>query len=405
MSKLPHDPRPDGQTSEAGSSRTLQRAAFAIFLLGLLAGFGSGIRKWLLDKPDWTYFRNYVENPLWETSGPDKMMFGYLPGFRAILTPFVALGAPGYLLFALLNAASCAAVLAIVWRREKAGRNEPWAALWLAICSFVPVIFALQNNQIVAPAVYLALVGLALARRGKWVSGGAAFALGVLVKSLPLPVLGYAVLAGHWRMVVVASAALVLGSLGLAALTDGWQESLRHHRAYPAQVSAQSPLRAIDPETAPKSFGNNRSPGAELVRLARATGVPAFAALHVVLAAGSLVLLSVLTIRGGSHPDLLWPRVAAWLAWVAAAAPFGRYYYLLFLVPALYAAGLHLLARAGRHRGRCLAGLVVFSPALFLVRSPNSGYALLSVALVVASFLRLGAEVGRARRESADLSG
>lgn len=388
-----NEPAPD--PGAPGKPWGFSPAARFVLALGLVAGFGSGIRKWILDKPDWSYFRNYALNPLAETSGPDKMMFGYLPGFRALLTPFATTGAPGFLLFAVLNAASCAAVLILIRRREKAGHAEPLAGMWLAVCSLVPVVFALQNNQIVAPAVYLALIGLALAERGRWSRGGAVFALGVLMKSLPLPLLGYAVLAGQWRFTVMAVAALVLGSFGLATLTDGWKESLRHHRAYPAQVSAQNPLRAVDPATAPESFGNNRSPGAEIVRLARAVGQPRLAWAHVLLAAGSLVILSLLTLRGGAHPDLAWPRLAAWLAWVAAAAPFGRYYYLLFLVPAFYAVGLHLLSRCGRHRKVCFAGLTVVSLALLITRSPNQGYAIFSVAMLTAAILRLAAETNR----------
>lgn len=254
----------------------------------------------------------------------------------------------------------------------------------------MPVLFALQNNQIVAPAVYLSMLALTLAERGKEKSAGAWFALGVLLKSLPLPILAFPLLMRRWRMVATACLALGLGSLGLATWTDGWAQSLKHHLAYPAQVLAQSPARAADPTvTPPRSFHHNRSPGAELTRLARATGIKAIAFLHPVFVLGTLALLAVLTVHGGTGSHLFWPRLTAWFAWVAAAAPFGRYYYLLFLLPAIYTAGCWALEKSGKDRSLCLAGLAAACALTLLTRSPNPSYTLFSVSLLAFSLTRL----------------
>jgi hypothetical protein len=307
-----------------------------------------------------------------------------------LLTPFVRTEPAGYFLFAVLNAACCAGVLRMIHLRESRGRGDPDRLLWLAIAAVVPVLFALQNNQIVAPAVYLSMLAFTLAERGKEKSAGLWFALGVLLKSLPLPMLAFPLLLRRWRMVATACLALGLGSLGLATWTDGWEQSLKHHLAYPAQVVAQSPTRAADPgKKAPRSFHHNRSPGAELTRLARATGIKAFAFLHPVFVLGTLAILAWLTLRGGAAAAFFWPRVTAWFAWVAAAAPFGRYYYLLFLLPAIYAAGWLALEKWETHRSLCLAGLALACALTLLTRSPNPSYTVLSVSMLAFSLVRL----------------
>jgi hypothetical protein len=348
-----------------------------------------GTRKWMQHQPEWSYYENFVEKPLVETSGPQKAMFGYLPGCRAVLAVFVKTQPMGYFVFAAFNAACCVGVLRMVCKRQVDSAGEPRAGLWLALCSAVPIVFALQNNQLVAPAVYLSMLAMTLAERGKEKSAGALFALGVMLKTLPLPMLLFALVARRWRLVVVAGLLLGLGSLALTAWTDGWRESVDGHLRYPAQVAAQSPALALDPETIPRSFHHNRSPGAELTRLARATGVPAVAWLHPLLAVLTLAGLVVLSLRGGAAAHLLWPRLTAWLAWVACAAPFGRYYYLLFLVPALYAAGLWAMQRAGTRRNACLAVLGVLSILMILTRSPNPSYALLSTTMLAFSMWSL----------------
>lgn len=358
--------------------------------IAILAGFSSGVRKWMLDKPEWSYFSNYVVKPLDETNGPEKAMFGYFPGCRALLTGFVRTEPVGYFLFAALNAACCIGVLRMIYLHEARGRGDPARLLWLAIAAIVPVFFALQNNQIIAPAVYLSMLALALTGSGKAKTAGALFALGVLLKSLPLPMLAFPLLLKRWRMVATACLALGFGSVGLATWTDGWEQSLKHHLAYPAQVLAQSPSKAADPaQKAPRSFHHNRSPGAELTRLARATGIKAIAFLHPVFVLGTLAFLSFLTVRSGGTARLFWPSLTAWFAWVAAAAPFGRYYYLLFLLPAMFAAGWWVLEKCGKNRGLCLASLGLGCALTILTRSPNPSYTLLSVSMLALSLVRL----------------
>ena len=373
--------------------------AVVLIVCALTVGMVMGTRKWMQHQPEWAYYENYVKKPLVETSGPQKGMFGYLPGCRAVLSVFVTTQPLGYFVFAVFNAGCCLGVVRMVYKRQVDGAGEPRAGLWLALCSAVPIVFALQNNQLVAPAVYLSMLAMTMATRGKEKSAGLLFALGVLLKTLPLPMLMFALVARRWRMVVVAGLSLGLGSLLLAAWTDGWRESVDSHLRYPAQVAAQSPVLALKPETTPRSFHHNRSPGAELARLARATGVPAVAWLHPVLAVLSLAGLVVLSVRGGAAAHLFWPRLTAWLAWVACAAPFGRYYYLLFLVPAIHAAGLWVLARAGTRRNACLAVLGVLSMLMILTRSPNPSYALLSTTMLAFSMWSLH---GMVRKSAAD---
>ncbi|MFM7182953.1 MAG: glycosyltransferase family 87 protein [Verrucomicrobiales bacterium] len=399
---------PTSETTSTALARRLNLWAAVLLAITFLAGFGSGVRKWMQDppKPEWSYYSNYVVKPLEETNGPEKAMFGYFPGCRAILTIFVRTEPVGYFLFAALNAACCAGVLRMIYLRESRGRDDPAGLLWLGIAAVVPVLFALQNNQLVAPAVYLSMLAFTLAERGKEKTAGLWFALGVLLKSLPLPMLAFPLLIGRWRMVATACLALGLGSLGLATWTDGWQQSLKHHLAYPAQVLAQSPSKAADPsEKAPRSFHHNRSPGAELTRLARATGIKAVALLHPVFVIGTLAFLAWLTVRGGTNAAFFWPKLTAWFAWVAAAAPFGRYYYLLFLLPAMFSAGWLAVEKSGRHRNLCLAGLAIASALTLLTRSPNPSYALLSVSMLAFSLTQLARMVKSEPRSEAALVG
>ncbi len=136
----------------------LRWLAYALILLGLIAGSAIGFNQFRDGKPEWSYYRVLAEKPLAESTGPEKMLFGYLPGCRAIVMPFVKYEPIGYILFALINVGACAAIMALIRVRfTPVEKRTPATLLWLAAAFSIPAFFTLQNNQMVAPAVLLSL--------------------------------------------------------------------------------------------------------------------------------------------------------------------------------------------------------------------------------------------------------
>jgi hypothetical protein len=73
------------------------------------------------------------------------------------------------------------------------------------------------------------------------------------------------------------------------------------------------------------------------------TGIKYLVWVHSAIVLVSLAVL-VASCLWSPSKTLYWYKVGGWMAWIAYAAPFGRYYYLLFLVPAFYVLGLRAFA-------------------------------------------------------------
>jgi len=367
----------------------MEIAAYGIIALAILAGMLRATGKWVAGKPEWMYYTRLVDQKLLDAMGPDKPIFGYLPGFKALLIPFVATEPAGFFVFLLLNALSCAGTLWLVFTHFTARRGDAVAFLWLALCSAVPVWFVLQNNQLVGPAVFLTLLAFLAMRKGREWSAGLLIALAILVKTLPLPLLAFPLVRRQWRTVMTAMIAAPVLSVALAALTDGLDASVASHIRWPAQVMAQNPEKLIVEKTEPSSFYSNQSASAELIRLASAFDLVQLVWLPKVVAGVSLLILIAFSAKRREEDAVFWSCVAGWFAWVAFAAPFGRYYYLLFIVPAVYRIGLSVFAHFPDGRNLWLVALCIVSLSLLGARGHNPLYALAtSVSLFLHLFLQ-----------------
>lgn len=365
---------------------TVAKWAYGVMALTLIASFVRGLEKWLRDKPEWFYYRKFVELPLVEAVGPDKAIFGYLPGCKALLSPFVLTEPLGYIIFALLNVAACLGILILVHKNYTRPHQPPISLLWLALCTAVPIWFSLQNNQLMAPALFLTLCAFSRLRKGQNIQMGVFMAFAVLLKTLPLAVMMFPLALRRWKAILATGLILGFLSLGLATLTDGFNDSFWMHLSWPNQVSEQNPFNGLDEGSSPKSLGINQSPAAEMVRLIQWSGIYELKYLYWMLVGVSLVGMLALSILPMDSDDIYWSRIGGWLAWVSFSAPFGRYYYLLFLVPAIYQLGLRVMDKSPRWRYLSLTILTILSFSLLGARGGSLFYAF-AVGITIYAYL------------------
>ncbi len=319
----------------------IQVLALALFVAALALGVGRATRKWRHNRSEWCYWRMFVEQPMHEVFGAEKPLYGYLPGAKALFIPFVATGVAGFLAFAVVNAGSCVGIVMLLARRMRLGdgTRSPLAIAWLLLCCSVPSYFAIQNNQVVAPAVFLSLLAFTFLERKHPVLAGCVLAAAALVKTVPVALFLLPLLLRSWLTSLVAVLALIFLSLGLSAATEGVADSVRYHVGWPAQVLAQDPTVSKDEGGPDRSRGVNESPTAEIARLVDATGTKIWVWGFRGILAVSTALLIAASVAAPGNAVGFWHKVAAWMAWVPFASPFGCYYYLLFSAPAWFALG------------------------------------------------------------------
>ncbi len=312
--------------------------ALLLFVSALALGIGRAAQRWRHNRSEWCYWRMFVEQPMQDVFGAEKPLFGYLPGAKALFIPFVRAGAAGFAAFATLNAASCIGVVILLARRVRIdeGERSALALPWLLLCCSVPSYFAIQNNQVVAPAVFLSLAAFALLERKRPVLAGCVLAAAALVKTVPVALFLLPLLLRSWRTSLMAVLALLVLSFGLSAATEGVAGSVRYHLHWPAQVLAQDPAVPQTEGGPERSRGVNESPSAEVARLAEVTGTRVWVWGFRAVLVASTTLLIVVSVAAQGNAPLFWHKVAAWMAWVPVASPFGCYYYLLFAAPAWY---------------------------------------------------------------------
>lgn len=358
---------------EGRLARALSVVAFLPLAVALVAGAIVAVGRWNSGEPEWSYYRTLARLPLAESTGPDEKLFGYLPGARALIAPFVWTEPVGFFAFLAASVASCVGA-AFVLRRARPVRSVAarpgeisasasplerllhdrlLADLWLSCCLCAPIYFALHNNQLVSFGFALALAALARAGRlGGAASGahdaspearadlavGALLAIGALFKTLPILLAGFLFLSGRRRAAFATAGILAALGFSLAAFTDGPRASLDAHLAWIPMVTQQDPTRVLEGDV-PWSFDVNQSALAYAVRLAVAldSDLPVRGARAAGTLAVAVLALATFRARRDRSRDLAF--VAAWMAWIAFAAPFGRYYYLLFCVPTWILAG------------------------------------------------------------------
>lgn len=321
--------------------KSSEHLVYLPFVLGLLAGAIRAINKWADGEPEWSYYRAFVYQTLEKATGPDEKLFGYLPGAKALLTPFVRLEPAGYFVFLILSVASCVGIFILLRKsiqRPHFQSQRLKADFWLSICMAAPTYLAIQNNQIVSFSLFFLLCAFAAARKARHAQAGIFFANACLIKTLPLAASAFLILTGRWRSLFWGLMLLLMLSLGFATWTDGYWASYVHHRNWPEQVTEQNPMEVLEGDV-PFSFDVNQSPTAYIMQLSMAFDISVIAYIWQFVFWMSLCFICVLTLVKKNAENGYWVKAAAWLAWIAFAAPFGRYYYLLFCVPAWYLLG------------------------------------------------------------------
>ncbi len=349
-----------------------------LFATGIAVGAVRGYQKALGSRPEWTFWDQLATQPWESVAGADQPIFGYLPGFAVVLKPFFMLPSPlGLLLFLTINAASCVGILIILrgqfW--NNGGRVHPALALMTAITMY----FSLQNNQVVAPSLLLTLIAYFQILRNQKL-GSIALAVAILVKTLPATFLLLFTLIKRFRLSFLAGVALLALSVLLSALTEGMDVSTHAHLNLLEQFRAQDPNRVLTDGVVPSSLENNTSLSSIVVQLAPYIGnTPAYI-LNLVIFWSTLLLacyLSFTASRRTRNPPLI---LALWLCWTIMAAPFGRYYYLLFLLPAWWL----LWPKAALQRHAVAVTIALWLLALSPLASKSTT---VFVALVVFTFL------------------
>ncbi len=293
----------------------------------------SAIVDGLAGRVDWSYWQTAVAGgPEW-----DRSDLGYLPGFPWLLRPFVLLPRPygniTYVLVALLLAAGTIAAL----RREiLRGSTTPVRStipcmLWLSGAFLV----AIRNNQVTVQMMAVLTIGLILLVRGRTLSGAAVIGLSALLKPITLGMSLYFVFRREWKPALVIGAAPLLASLLLVSLGIGPAASMRKHVDWPLRILA---LQSTDVEAADSPAGTARRANQGPMGVITEAGLR-FDSQSALLLGGGLFFFSILATaaiaNGGRTPsEHRWENLALWLACVTVAAPFGRYYYSVLLVPA-----------------------------------------------------------------------
>ena len=359
-----------------------------VCIVALIAGITIAIKKWSANNPEWVFYRQFVQLPLADATGPDKQIFGYLPGAKGLLAPFVLSEPLGFFVFLMLNAASCVMIFLLIFRNfgyyeeDELGLSR---MAWLSICMAAPTYFALQNNQLVPLSVALLIWAMVYVQRRKELLAGLLLALAALFKTLPIPMFILPLLCRRWKSTIYAFVLTGFLSFGLAAISDGLSSSVHHHLLWPSQVGAQDPELALDKKTEPRAFVSNQSMFAEIVRVDRELNIPAIVSAYKVFFGLTLLLLVALSYLRSPDHRIFWQKTALWMAWIAFAAPFARYYYMLFLVPAWYELGLHrYLPRYSWRR------ILWYAPLLgFCARRPTPIYAIAALVTMLLSFIYL----------------
>ncbi len=305
--------------------------AYGVAVAGVLRAWTKG----MANEPEWAYHRaaasiNFegglsVHNP------------GYLPGFSALMRPFFLLPEGiGLALFIALGLIASFFLFRIVWREcaqldpDMPSTPGAWHFVWFA----APLYFAIQNNQLMTQMMLFIVFGFLLLRAGHWLWGVGALSLAVVIKTFPITLGLYLLLARRWRDAVLLGICAVSATVLLGSMVYGFQDSLNLHLAWPGKVGGQEPANLLRGDV-PHFFGDNMSVAAWIVRGAPWIGSTTALITRYFLFWASLIATVWTLLRSRSSRGLHWDDLSLWLAWIVFASPFGRYYYAVMLLPAL----------------------------------------------------------------------
>ena len=149
---------------------------------------------------------------------------------------------------------------------------------------------------------------------------------------IPIKFFGYLILTKRYLAACLSGILLLLLSLGLSSLAFGVDESVEAHFRYPEQIRQQEPARSLGNEV-PISFTHNQSPAACIISISNILSNPLALVLRYCFLAGTSLVVAWIVYRFGNIRDYKYVSLTLWLSWTILAAPFSRYYYLLFVAP------------------------------------------------------------------------
>jgi len=345
-------------------------------MAGGIVGAVRGLMKTAHEWPEWIYWEQLATQSWGEVAGADQPVFGYLPGIAALVTPFFAVPHPlGAILFATMNAASCVGIVMLLRAEFRSGGKV--VQLPLAVMTSYSLYLATQNNQLVAPSMYLTLLAYRLLMRRSWF-GSVALGFAVLIKTLPATLFLLFTFLRRFRLAFVGGLILVAASVGLSTMTEGFEVAFDAHAAYPEQIKAQDPNLVLTEGVEPRSFRSNMSLQASIVRLAPWIGETFALILNRTIFWGTLLFVCYLAFVAGKREPIPNAMFALWIAWTTLAAPFGRYYYVALLLPALWLCWPAGLTRDRARWAQVILWLLALTP--IATRSGNAvPYVLLTI--------------------------
>ncbi|MBU0637679.1 MAG: DUF2029 domain-containing protein [Planctomycetes bacterium] len=398
------------------------RVGWLVVALVIASGAVGGVHRALHGRPDWGDLQNEARY-VWEhhASARGTAMFGYLPATSFALWPFMV-WPPVWLGATLYVGSNVLATVLSIWivsrwwlPREAPSGSFAWPAL-LVCANFQ---HALQANQLTLWTLLLCVAGLTLIGRRRALVGGLVLGLAMVIKVMPVLLVGYLLLRRCWRALIGVALAVIVFDLVPSVWFFGWQGALDEHRAWVRRARWHSNLHLIEePLLRVHRHGTNASYAAVLTRWLRATPpatrqvilygeppadvveryraslaadecltldpmpprtgawaekrvdiawVPRFHVadwpawsvrlLWVVTLAGGLGVLAWFTWRSGALAEDDWaPAAALWMLAVFWPSPMMRHYYLAWAFPAVAVVWGALRAGGPRHRLRWRAG-------------------------------------------------
>jgi len=302
-----------------------------IYFLVLIAGIFKAITKYIHNKPEWSFWVKTTHNPM---SVNAQYVGPYLPGIKGFLTIFTAYPPYGYILFLALNVLSCLGISYILLNYlEKPVDIKK--VNWLCVCMYAPTYLCLQNNQLIILCVFSLLFALLLLKKHQTWTSGLVCALSIIFKSLVLPILVFTTLLQKWKFTILSVLLVIVISFTSLVICENFSSSVQAHLNWPAKVMDRNPENA-----SPNWFDDNHSAYAESVRMANHWDLPFIVWLHKIFSVLAFGILVYYTHKNRNNPAVFWLLASLWMAWIAYVTPFGRYYYLILLVPAWYLIGI-----------------------------------------------------------------
>lgn len=273
-SNLAHDGDPSNTAPTVSQrERAWRRIAWGFVAVALIAGAASGLYRAGNDRPDWGDLAA-ESRYTWqhEQTANDTAMFGYLPTTTFALWPFTTwLDWPiGPALFVLSNVAAAVASIWIV-QRWWLGQGSGGAVVWAAALVAVNFAHAIQANQTTMWTLVLVVGGLALVECKWGFAGGVVLGLAMLLKTIPVLLIGYVILRRRWRAIPGILFAVIVFDLSPSVTFFGLERAVDEHHAWLQRAEWHSNSRQIwDPLLRVHRHGSNSSYSAVLTRWLRA---------------------------------------------------------------------------------------------------------------------------------------